>query len=683
MELVFSCAWFQCGASLDWCDPHCFTMKVSVAAKNLFRQALKEAEVTVTLSDTTLDQLVRHVRQVLGHRLPQSLDDEQATLVEALLPIRVLVENAPGVDSFDERVWGTLLWNLFTACVNNTQGSERVPLHVGSEDLWQDMVTVLMASETVKSMSPQQRFPWWGRVWVIAIFIECLAICGVYISTGLTAGRSKLLAVFGSILIGLLGFLWGTFGWDLSRGLRASEKLEVSKLDLDRMSVKSRASSARLREENARLKRLVDERVESQKDSQAHEDCLRRAGVASGDGALMASLEALSGVPPTSGGLEKGAIVQFSNDFGMRKLRSARGVVCRVMDDSVDVKLVDGTLCEDVDRRFVQAVPLSESDPLYSSLMNLVFEVLGMSSAQPAEEEAKVYAPLAGSTSLVVMEQAKIVKEALSRWSARAALVPQWPKHFWGEVGLIPKLDPVLKGVLQAHGYLGDGKGVLPRHADLLKKLEEFESQGAPSHSAALFKLQEVAGVDEAEDTGMEAWETSLSSDLKRAAPEIYLSIRSAGTRNTREWVNSMFPVEKRSGPHYLEMFNCATLVDYEASMAKGGQADVLRRLAQSDVAEINLRRLAAWVHESRTGDKSAAASMLAVKPSNLNTDIGPQWLISEASTYSQAEHKRRERAKAQSGGKSKGGADAKGSGKGKSKKQKDGGGGAPKHTQG
>ena len=50
-------------------------------------------------------------------------------------------------------------------------------------------------------------------------------------------------------------------------------------------------------------------------------------------------------------------------------------------------------------------------------------------------------------------------------------------------------------------------------------------------------------------------------------------------------------------------------------------------------------------MHESRTGDKSAAASMLAVKPSNLNADIGPQWLISEASTYSQAEHKRRERA--------------------------------------
>ena len=637
-------------------------MKVSVAAKNLFRQALKEAEVTVTLPDTTLDDLVRHVRHVLGRRLPQSLDEEQSTLVEALLPIRVLVENASGVDSFDERVWGTLLWNLFTACVNNTQGSERVPLHVGSEDLWQDMVTVLMASETIKSMSPQQRFPWWGRVWVIAIFMECLAVVGVYMATGLTAGRSKLMAVFGSIMMGLLGFLWGTFGWDLSKGLRASEKFEMSKLDLDRMSVKSRASSARLREENARLKKLVEERVEGQKDSHAHDDCLKRAGVASGDGALMASLEALSGVSPaarpqTSDSLEKGAIVQFSNDFGMRKVRNARGVVCRVMDDSVDVKLGDGTLLDDVDRRFVQAVPLSETDPLYSSLMNLVFEVLGMSSAKPSGEEAKVYAPLAGSTSLVVMEQAKIVKEALSRWSARAALVPQWPKHFWSEVGLIPKLDPVLKGVLQAHGYLGDGKGVLPRHADLFKKLEEFESQGAPSHSAALFKLQEVADVDEAEEPG--------------------------GTRNTREWVNSMFPVEKRSGPHYLEMFNCATLVDYEASMAKGGQADVLRRLAQSDVAEINLRRLAAWVHESRTGDKSAAASMLAVKPSNLNTDIGPQWLISEASTYSQAEHKRRERAKAQSGGKSKGGADSKGSGKGKTKKQKDGGGGAPKHTQG
>lgn len=219
-------------------------------------------------------------------------------------------------------------------------------------------------------------------------------------------------------------------------------------------------------------------------------------------------------------------------------------------------------------------------------------------------------------------------------WSSKSALTPHWPKLFWKEVGNMEPLEGIVEGVLLAHGYLGDGVGVLPRVQDLQKKLDELEAQGAPSHSTALFKIQEnMLSRDAADEPGMESWENALSSELKRAAPEIYLTIRASGVRNTRDWINSMFASDKRAGPQYLELFNCATLVDFEISKAKSGN--------QSEVLKVNLRRLAAWIHESRTGDKAAATAMLAVKPSSMDVDIGPHWLVSEASTYSQSEHKR------------------------------------------
>ena len=127
--------------------------------------------------------------------------------------------------------------------------------------------------------------------------------------------------------------------------------------------------------------------------------------------------------------------------------------------------------------------------------------------------------------------------------------------------------------------------------------------------------------------------------------------------------MQSMFAVDRRRGPLYLELFNHATVIDYVAAGGKGNQADTLKLLAESDTAEIGLRRIAAWVHETRTGDRAAASAMLAVRPMSLETDVAPAWLVSEVGIYSQAEHKRKERAKAQkqdgfansSGGKGKG----------------------------
>ena len=78
--------------------------------------------------------------------------------------------------------------------------------------------------------------------------------------------------------------------------------------------------------------------------------------------------------------------------------------------------------------------------------------------------------------------------------------------------------------------------------------------------------------------------------------------------------------------------------------------------LGTDDGCEITLRRIAAYVHEKRTGDVDAANSMLAVKPAGSAVDIAPHWLVNEASTYSQSEFRRRERARQQAGPKGGGG---------------------------
>ena len=87
--------------------------------------------------------------------------------------------------------------------------------------------------------------------------------------------------------------------------------------------------------------------------------------------------------------------------------------------------------------------------------------------------------------------------------------------------------------------------------------------------------------------------------------------------------------------------------------------------LMKDDLVEMALRRLASYVYGTRTGDWGGANYMLAVKPPGSEVDIAPDWLTTDATTWSKSEHQRNERVKVAS--KSKGGKDGKG------KKGKDG----------
>ena len=668
-------------------------MKVSTAAKSLFRQALRDSDVSLSLSDTEVDGLIRHVRTSLGKTVAQSVEDEQRVLTVALVPLRLKLEKTGSADQ-DEQWWSTILWNLFAASVNNTQGAEKVPQHAGSEELWADMITVVLNTEVQETTRPQFVTPWFGS----KLFVGFLSVlCGImvcYSASWVSMGRSKLWLVLIGLSLFFAGVLWCRFGFPLFSKLKQgmSDGSFPKPVEADRLSLKSRASSQRLKAENDRLKALLDEAT-ARAQQQSGKQSLEQLGIATGDHGLMASLEAMSGVPAPATQTqvlpEKGSVVIWTDSASSMGTANMKGVIFAIANRAASVKFLDGSFHHGIDVTSLKAFALREEDVDHSALLKMVFEALGMSTGpvQPhVSGAARPYAPLEVGVGIKVMGQAKRVKDSLVLWSSKSALMPHWPKLFWAEVGKLEPLEGIIRGVLLAHGYLGDGIGVLPRVQDLQKKLEELEAQGAPSHSTALFKIQEgMIDPELDEGHGMESWENALSAELKRAAPEIYLSIRGAGVRNTRDWVNSMFAADKRTGPQYLELFNCATLVDFEISKAKtGNQSEVLKVLAPSDVAEVNLRRLAAWVHESRTGDKAAATAMLAVKPSSMDVDIGPHWLVTEAATYSQSEHKRRERAKAQQGGGGKGKSQhGKGDGKGKGKKQKEGSGGAQKHTQG
>ena len=77
-----------------------------------------------------------------------------------------------------------------------------------------------------------------------------------------------------------------------------------------------------------------------------------------------------------------------------------------------------------------------------------------------------------------------------------------------------------------------------------------------------------------------------------------------------RDWL-STHHASNKSGAQWIELWNIATQSDFE--LAGLDDRRTLERFASSDMLEINLRRLAAFVYEQRTQDKTGAAHMLAV----------------------------------------------------------------------
>ncbi|CAE7309115.1 unnamed protein product [Symbiodinium sp. CCMP2592] len=333
-----------------------------------------------------------------------------------------------------------------------------------------------------------------------------------------------------------------------------------------------------------------------------------------------------------------GGVVQFKACERKPELSLCYGTIARRENGMLTISLAPASV-----RDLLQLQLRGEREEIPASL-----EAAGASAEAAQAAGSGAYAPLQGQVRM--LEQAKKTKEALVLWHGRSAMLPVWAKSFWQEVGLMEPLEQRLKVLLLSQGYLGRGVGSPPRFRELKEKLDELSTAGAVAHSLDAFRAQDGAAWIEEGDEGPEGWEAALLPDLKRAGPEIYSSMKAAGVRCVRDWVNSMFSVEQRQSAHYVDLFNLASLVDFKAKEGGPSQAKVLSIIAQDDTCEVALRRLAAWIHERRTGDRDAAQSMLAIKPSSFSTDVAPSWLVTEAASYSQSEHKRRERARAQSG---------------------------------
>ena len=69
-----------------------------------------------------------------------------------------------------------------------------------------------------------------------------------------------------------------------------------------------------------------------------------------------------------------------------------------------------------------------------------------------------------------------------------------------------------------------------------------------------------------------------------------------------------------------------ATAVDFAVKDYDSKDA-LMRFLGTSDPMEITLRRLAAYMYESRSGDRTGALHLLGVAPPGSKTDVAPSWL--------------------------------------------------------
>ena len=287
------------------------------------------------------------------------------------------------------------------------------------------------------------------------------------------------------------------------------------------------------------------------------------------------------------------------------------------------------------------------------------------------------YAQLSQGAKSKATAEARKVREALDKWSARASFLGAWARAFWNEIAAIGVSSPQLKVVLGTHGYLGKTTVAPPRVDELRKQLKEFEQKGFCGAGAKTELLEDVESWALEED--LEKWGNALPDNMQRAAPEIYRNlIGGNGRSNLRDIIDEYFPLSSRAAsPEYLELFNIATSIDFLAQRHKHSAAALMQALAGDDNAEIGLRRITSWLHEKRTGDKTAAKSMLAVQPRGQYANAAPQWLLDQSQAHSQAEHKTRERVESSYVPKqthTPKGDDSKGKGKGKKKGRAKGG---------
>ena len=282
--------------------------------------------------------------------------------------------------------------------------------------------------------------------------------------------------------------------------------------------------------------------------------------------------------------------------------------------------------------------PISQTADRFGTAVPVGIPQLPASAGQPSSSTWQPFRAAAEAQS-----QATQLSALLAMAEREKAVNPYgWASAFWQRVAALETqspLSPDLLRLLQSQGYVG-GATISPPRDDLRAQLEQIRIAGVPAHGTGASAFMDAGPLPAASNP--DRWSSQLAPDLKRAAPEIYRSFRSAGSSSVRDWLNSQYGQNNRSSPQWVELWNIATNADFE--LRGLDERQTLERLASSDALEIGLRRIAAWVYEQRTHDKAGAAHMLAVTAPGTFSDVAPTWMIEEATAHSKMEHQRAER---------------------------------------
>ena len=239
----------------------------------------------------------------------------------------------------------------------------------------------------------------------------------------------------------------------------------------------------------------------------------------------------------------------------------------------------------------------------------------------------------------VLRQQAVHLSSALRGRRASRTADPYWSAHFWHDVDTMNNqagIHPQLVLLLQREGYVGQGTLTAPSAA-LDAGLDSFaHTNSAVPERPPLVGLN-PAPAQSTIDHGR--WNDRLALDIKRAAPEIYRSIRQEGASTIREYLQQQHASVKGS-EKWSDLWSLATSLDFQLGQCMTDN-DLFNRLGADDGLEIGLRQIASYVYEKRTKDKVGAQHMLAVAAPGAGRDIAPTWLIGDASAHSRFEHKR------------------------------------------
>ena len=159
-----------------------------------------------------------------------------------------------------------------------------------------------------------------------------------------------------------------------------------------------------------------------------------------------------------------------------------------------------------------------------------------------------------------------------------------------------------LLGLLSFDGYVGGATPTLPRMPELRDSLKHIAKTSVP----------QLGGAGDAQ-SGMSfhvsnsfRWDAGLPPDFKRAATEIYRTVRFQGYLFVRDYMCDNFSGDK-GGTVFANLWILSQQIDFMVSTAARSSGDhgIFALLASSDELELGLRRIAAYIYQERTKDKA------------------------------------------------------------------------------